>query len=262
MSLTDLERGVVQVLLSHGIIEDSELSRYVKLMANDLRGPSSDSSVESMFRRINLKLTTLAMEIRTVVQATKVTTTENPETEEGMDTDANAPNNPNNSSSSSSSRVQSTGVNIIKYHGIVNLEEDYCSKEFGSQLSKIECKLFSCMLPILVARMLPDTESRVVKEGMSIAEIEDLPRKGALAKEFADLQGSNKLNAGKMMQVLEEEAWVRRHEDTGYYILGLRSHLELKGHLEAIMKDQFDADTPQAEIDTQLSRCLRQVVLY
>jgi hypothetical protein len=102
----------------------------------------------------------------------------------------------------------------VKYHGISNSEEDLVSKEFGSSFTEPEVKVFADIIP----HLLKD-------DVMSYADVE---RAGSASK-------LTRTHVADLLSRLESEGWMQREQNHGWWQLGLRSHLELKGHLESVL---------------------------
>ena len=133
----------------------------------------------------------------------------------------------------------------VRYHGITNIEEDFVSKEYGSCFVDTEIKLFSEAIPILLAN-----------GKMSTHDFEELKISG--------ISGSK---AGETLEKLEDEGWLQREEETGYWQLGMRSYLELKGHLEqltvnAAPVDEGMDDEAIAKLQNEAKDALPTVLIY
>jgi hypothetical protein len=117
----------------------------------------------------------------------------------------------------------------IFYHGLVNTEEDYVAKTFGaSGLDNTEILFFT------------DLVTKLVQAGrFSTRDIENQVNK---PKNWSNS------DVGVVLGKLEDRKWLRRDE-RGYWILGLRTYLELRIFLEGVMNDEDRAgsvaDFPQ-----------------
>ena len=133
----------------------------------------------------------------------------------------------------------------VKYHGITNMKEDFVSKEYGSSFVEAEIKLFSEAIPIMLAN-----------GKMSIHEIEELK-----------VAGISSSRAGETLEKLEAEAWLQREEGSGYWQLGIRSFLELKGYLEqlavnAAPVEEGMSDDAIAKLQNEAKDALPTVLMY
>ena len=133
----------------------------------------------------------------------------------------------------------------VRYHGLANMEEDFISKEFGSSLDEQEVKLFADLIPHLLEK--------------GIMNVEDCER--------ANTSKIHKSRVSSVLKKLQEERWLGRESNTGYWELGIRSYLELKTHLESILlnslplNDDVDAEKLK-QLQNEAKDTLPQVILY
>src|SRR5687768_3989845 len=111
VSLDKLEKAITQLIIAHGFIEHHTLIECIDNLRSEFE--PNDLSLEDIFGKINTNLKPLAMEVKSV----------------SILTDRGSP--ATSSSSSSSDQLQMK----VQYHGIVNIEEDFVSKQYGSQFS-------------------------------------------------------------------------------------------------------------------------------
>lgn len=182
MSTDTLEQAVVSILSNRGFIRDSELQEQVRFLRPDFRS-SVQQPLSTMFQSINGKLRKYSMEVKSIHLA-----------------------NSNNER--------------VTYHGLVNTEEDFVSKEFGSPFDAVQLKFFAKIVEKLLEEKYLSTD------------------------DIADLRNQDKLRrdeAHTFVRQLESQGWLRRN-DTNYLVLGVRAHLELRSYLEGLIMDQADLE--------------------
>ena len=225
--LRDIEKAAVQVLLQKHVIEDSEMLALIGRLKKDFEGVE-DAAVDlsAWFARINKNIKRAGMEIKTVTI----------KKEAGRDMELEDDDN-----ESGISRAV-----WMKYHGIVNLEEDFVSKEYGTSFGEPEIKLFSDLIPQLLD-----------KKVMSMFDVETCTKN-------ISLSASRK---AEVLLDLETEGWLQREDERGYWELGMRSYLELKAHMEAVLvngvpvQDGMDDDAI-AKLQAEAKDSLPTVLLY
>lgn len=197
-----LEHAISQLLIAHGYMEHSFLEECIEGIRDEFA--PTDALLEDMFASINDNLRPLSMEVKTVSL----------------------------SSDNSGERV--------KYHGIVNTEEDTVSKLHGSQFSAEELAAFVAIVNKLLERKYLSSDDIL----------------SAVAKNI------NKQKLAVILNKLRSKGWLD-NDDTNYWILGVRTYLELKPYLESVLMNLGDdADELDREEAQQLVNALPQLIVY
>lgn len=226
MVLRDIEKAVVQVLLQKHIIEETALLDLIERLKKDFEGVEAAVDLSAWFGRINMNIRKAGMAVKTVTVKKNV--------ERDMDVE-------NDEEEAAAPRSV-----WVKYHGIVNLEEDFVSKEYGTSFGENEVKLFSELIPQLLD-----------KKVLSMFDVETCTKE-------VNLPASRK---AEVMDDLEAEGWLQREGERGFWELGMRSYLELKTHMEAILvngvpvEEGMDDDTI-AKLQAEAKDALPTVLLY
>jgi len=217
-----IEKVILQVLINAGIMRDEDLLVQLELLKNNLSGVDSSNkkTLTDVFKNINANLRHLSMEVRSVIIVT------------GADYS-------NRRSSSSSSSSSSGGTIKEVYHGLVNTEEDFVAKDYGSEFNPIELKYFSDMIyRLLTVRYL---------SSMDILDFKP-------AKNYSDNDATN------FIRQLESLGWLQRN-DSNYLELGNRSYLELHSFLSNAITNSEDLDGLAEDAKEARRNELRQQVL-
>lgn len=220
-----IEKSILQMLINAGIMRDEDLLAQLELLKKSLSNSSVSSSNKALaevFKNINANLRHLSLEIRSVI----IVPTTNPSSRRS-------------SSSSSSSSVSISGSSIREvYHGVVNSEEDFVAKDYGSEFDPIELKYFSDMIyKIMAAHYLSSTDILGFK-----------PAK------------YNEYQATTFLHRLESLGWLQRN-DSNYLVLGSRTYLELHTFLGNAITNSEDLDGLAEDAKEARRHELRQQVL-
>lgn len=216
-----MEKSILQMLINAGIMRDEDLLVQLELLKKSLTTSSANSNNKTLtevFKNINANLRHLSLEIRSVI----IVPTANI-----------------SSSRSSSSSVGTSGSSIREiYHGLVNSEEDFVAKDYGSEFDPIELKYFSEMIyKIMAAHYLSSTDILGFK-----------PAK------------YNEYQATTFLHRLESLGWLQRN-DSNYLVLGSRSYLELHTFLSNVITNSEDLDGLAEDAKEATRNELRQQVL-
>ena len=115
-----LDRAIMQLLMAHGMIEDSKFKVMVEIVAEDLqvdeRNIINNITLSERFKNININIRPLSLEIKSVV------TREN-ETAEWQ-----------------------------YFHGIANTDEDLISTNSGSKFDQTQIEIFAEVLGVLLEK--------------------------------------------------------------------------------------------------------------
>jgi hypothetical protein len=139
------------------------------------------------------------------------------------------------------------GVWIV-YYGLVNTEEDFVSKEHGMRgvFDEAELRFFS-------TKLLPKIVS---SKYLTTGEVNDLvPKSGG---------GLSKARVHELLTRLRAAQWLGS-SDRGFWELGPRTFLELRSHVESILKDSLDENLNEEERAKQLAELkeeLPQVIYF
>lgn len=158
------------------------------------------AQMDILFATINVQLRALGFEIRTVLMR------------EGI---ANA------TSSQPSSSTTPTSI-TVRYHALLNLDDDLVAREHGSIFSPEELKLFSSII-----------ERLLQVQTLSTADIDTLQRQSSELK---------RLSMPLLQRLLEkwvEEGWLLRTQ-RNYLAIAPRSFLELRALLEQLRESYRD----------------------
>lgn len=133
----------------------------------------------------------------------------------------------------------SSGSERTRYHGIVNTEEDQVSKLHGSQFTAEELVAFVAIVNKLLERKYLSTDdimsavSKITKSKLTL-----------------------------ILNKLRSKGWLD-NDDSNYWILGVRTYLELKPNLESVLLNlEEDADELDKEEAQQLVNALPQLIVY
>jgi len=216
-----MEKSILQMLINAGIMRDEDLLVQLELLKKSLTTSSANSNNKTLtevFKNINANLRHLSLEIRSVIIVPTANTS---------------------SRRSSSSSVGTSGSSIREvYHGLVNSEEDFVAKDYGSEFDPIELKYFSEMIyKIMAAHYLSSTDILGFK-----------PAK------------YNECQATTFLHRLESLGWLQRN-DSNYLVLGSRSYLELHTFLSNIITNSEDLDGLAEDAKEARRNELRQQVL-
>ena len=216
-----MEKSILQMLINAGIMRDEDLLVQLELLKKSLTTSSANSNNKTLtevFKNINANLRHLSLEIRSVIIVPTANTS---------------------SRRSSSSSVGTSGSSIREvYHGLVNSEEDFVAKDYGSEFDPIELKYFSEMIyKIMAAHYLSSTDILGFK-----------PTK------------YNEHQATTFLHRLESLGWLQRN-DSNYLVLGSRSYLELHTFLSNIITNSEDLDGLAEDAKEARRNELRQQVL-
>lgn len=219
-----IEKSILQMLINAGIMRDEDLLVQLELLKKSLSSSSANSNNKTLtevFKNINANLRHLSLEIRSVI----IVPTANSYSRR--------------SSSSSSSSVDISGISIREvYHGLVNSEEDFVAKDYGSEFDPIELKYFSEMIyKIMAAHYLSSVDILGFK-----------PVK------------YNEHQATTFIHRLESLGWLQRN-DSNYLVLGSRSYLELHSFLGNVITNSEDLDGLEEDAKEARRSELRQQVL-
>ncbi len=176
--------------------------KHLKELIQSLLTRETPLELSAMFKRINARLRMLALEVRTAIQV------ENGERS--------------------------------YYHGIVNLEADAVSVEFGSHFTPQESKFFNEILNMLVE-----------KKKMTSDEIFDI-------RETHKLDKWTEPAVLGLLERLLSEHWLLR-DDRNFWRIGMRSHLELKALLQEILQATWEGDEGRFERERDL---FPQIIMY
>lgn len=136
------EKAIIQLLIAHGIVENSVLENEIAAIRKDYRNEKVRSLRES-FIRMNVKLRKLSMEIKSLVKSKCM----------GCESITNVRPAICESCSDPLARNE-----WIHYHSIVNNEEDFVSKEVGTELKPEEIRFFSHLIQKLLERNYLSTD--------------------------------------------------------------------------------------------------------
>lgn len=205
----DLNRAVLQLLIGHGYIKDSELVSSILLLEKEFSIDKHNRTIADIFHSINESVRHLSLEVKSVY-------------------------------------ITKANNERVMYHGLVNIEEDLVTQEFGSHFDASELNYFSH----IVTRMLEDRY-------LSSNDISHF--KPARWNDSRVLPFLNKL---------ENEGWLQRN-DSNYLILGVRSYLELRAYMESVIMSSDDLEqlTPaeKEERTNELRNAINnmpQIILY
>jgi hypothetical protein len=177
-----LEQAVVNILVMHGYLRDSELQDMIAYIKGDFPG-QGNGPLSTMFRSINLQLRKFSMEVKSI-------------------------------------HLTNSNNDRVTYHGIVNTEEDFVSKEFGAPFDAIELKYFA-----QIANKLLEDKYLSSDDIICLRPMDKIKREQAHAF-IAQLEGGG---------------WLRR-DDSNYIVLGVRAQLELRAYLEGVVMDSADLE--------------------
>ena len=181
MATETIEHAVVNLLTANGYLRDSELLEKLELVKDDFN--AGHISLPTIFRSLNANLRRFSMEIKSI-------------------------------------HLTNSNNDRITYHGLVNTEEDFVSKEFGAPFDAAELKYFT----VIVGKLLE-------VNFLSTADILGL----------WNIDKTKKEQAQSFISKLESLGYLRRN-DANYLILGVKSHLELRFYLESVIQNTVDLD--------------------
>lgn len=235
ITVDEVTASLFQIFSQYHCLSTTKLEEFLPLLQQDwlketnkTSSASSSSSLpplelKTIFKTMNRRLRPLSFEVKTV--AIRSTTS-------GGKTSANATTGNSSSRNTSSS---SSSDEWDYYHGLVNIEEDIVSKEFGSVFTPLELKFFH-LLSIRLA----------MEQHLSTSDIVQL--KSLDQNTFTKLSSHD---IHSLLQRLEVELWVQRN-DRGFYVLGPRSFLELQSYLKTTLTEgQVVGLEEYTEVDRQ-----------
>ena len=122
INLTELEKGLLQILLARGLMEDAQFGDCLRQLQGQLIGRGQNAQNEKMhiFRNINSSIRKYSLEIKTVVDSSK----------------------------------QPPAL----YHGVVNLDDDVVAKLHGIHLESTEVTFAGDLLRHLVLKNMSTTD--------------------------------------------------------------------------------------------------------
>ena len=144
-------------------------------------------------------------------------------------------------------RLKDDADEWVMYYGLVNTEDDDVAKAHGIKhiFDETELRFFSTkLLPKLLEQRYMNTDDVTALEVGSKA-----------AKEKVHV----------LLERMEHSKWLSRGGDKGYWELGPRSYLELRSHMETILKNMLDDDASDAQRDeayADAKNALPQIVYY
>lgn len=131
-----------------------------------------------------------------------------------------------------------------QYHGLVNLEDDFVSKEYGSPFSPHETKFFVEIISLLISQ-----------DKISSAEAMEIkPEKWTNA------------DVNSFLSKLTHENWLL-FDERSYIVIGPRTQLELRSLIENTINEVIDNNSSLSEqektneIEDRLKK-LPQIILY
>ena len=188
--LNDYEKGLVQILLSCGAVEEKTLGKLLTRIEGDFLGAPRPELADT-FKRINNAMRTFSFEVRSV-------------------------------------RSKNDADEWVTHFGLVNTEEDNVMKEHGikNQYEDAHIRFFS-------TKLLPEF---TLNKYLSTDEVNRLMPSGTVKSKIHEF-----------LERLAEDKWLSRSGDKGFWELGPRSFLELRGQLESIMRDSIDETLDAAE---------------
>ena len=170
--LQDIERALLQILIAYKVIEAPVLENIFKSLKIDYPDQSNNSTLADIFKKLNAHLRKLSLEIKSVVIKS------------------------------------TTSSEMIYFHGIVNIEDDFIATEFGSQFTDLEIEFIREIMNLLL-----DLKK------IGINEIRNIP-----------ILPINK--ASNVVDKLLVDKWLIRNS-VGYFEIGARSYLEIRQFLES-----------------------------
>jgi hypothetical protein len=182
MSADTLEQAIVNILVMHGYMRDSDLQETIAYIKSDFPG-QGNGTLSTMFRSINIQLRKFSMEVKSI-------------------------------------HLTNSNNDRVTYHGIVNTEEDFVSKEFGAPFDAIELKYFA-----QIANKLLEDKYLSSDDILGLRPMDKIKREQAHAF------------VGK----LESDGWLRRDE-SNYLVLGVRAQLEMRAYLEGAVMESVDLE--------------------
>lgn len=145
-------------------------------------------------------------------------------------------------------RLKDDADEWVVHHGLVNTEDDEVSKAHGIKhvFDETELRFFSVrLLPKLVEQRYMNTDDVTAL----------MPKDAAKTKEKVHL----------LLERMERFKWLSRGGDKGYWELGPRSYLELRAHMETILKNTLDDDVSDEQRDADFAEAkaaLPQIIYY
>ena len=272
--LNGLEKAVVQILMSRGVLPDAELKATIANLLPDFQDapPIHDqtASLQEMLKNINDSVDPYGLCVRTVVmdepldnsagsdtdtddedEVANVTATGDADVDANGDTDAVTSTQNNNPRTKAKNRKK---TNKVLYHGLANLEEDFVAKEFGAMhhYQPKEVLLFNHLLQKLI---------RIGRENNRLGQI-NINEANTVSKD-AEL-GLSGVQISSTVERLEQAGWLTRDNYRGYIQIGIRSYLELQPVLEAAHAAvDGDAGIHDDEAAKSATRAfLPQVIMY
>eukprot|EP01032_Pedospumella_encystans_P021921 gene21921-24856_t len=199
MSIETIEHAVINLLTVNGFLKDSDLLDQLESVKEDFS--VGQINLPTIFRSINGNLRKYAMEIKSI-------------------------------------HLTNSNNDRITYHGLVNTEEDFVSKEYGAPFDPVELKYFTQ----IAGKLLEDNY-------LSTGDILDLRNADKIKKDQAQ----------SFIAKLETLGYLRRN-DANYLILGVRAHLELRSYLESVIMNAVDVDALEETQREERMAHLRTVI--
>jgi hypothetical protein len=191
----EFENAIFQLIFAKGYIENEELEKHVQILSKNYKITIDEevSSINKIFERINKKIRDFSFEIKSLALRNE------------------------------------TKDDWIYLHGVVNTENDYVAKEYGSNLLTHELKMFEkiAIHMLQVNYMSTEDIKGIDKEWQKKHELEPL------------------------LQKLMNEKWLEQ-QSKGFWALGVRSFLELRTHFEEVIESLEDTEERKAELKATL----------
>ena len=252
------EKAIVQLIIAHGIVENNILESEIEAIRKDFRNEKARPLRES-FIRINVKLRKLSLEIKSIIKSKCV----------GCESITNIRAAICEGCSDPLARCE-----WVQYHGIVNNEEDFVSKEVGTELKPEEIRFFSGLTQKLLERNYVSTDEiysiRNDKWSHSDTDVvlEKLRAKCWLQRDDRSfweigIHSSQILEVSHelLSRILITDRLILLNLNFYQYlfgILGLRTHLELRSFIETSVKnlerDDGNAEVAERNIAEQLAK--------
>jgi hypothetical protein len=204
--MRQLEKSLFQIFSAHGCLRDTDLEVLITPLKAEL-GILGNVNVKMIFQNMNKRLRDLSLEIRTVVIRPPSTS------------------NPN----SSSNRAND---DVLYYHGLANIEEDFVAKEHGSAFNPEELYFFTSICTMLLSVRTLSTDDIIPLK----------PDKWHLNTFHCTLNR------------LIEYGWLERN-DRSYVTIAARTYLELNSYLEDVLIQSDELD----EIENEEQRRARLI---
>ena len=128
----------------------------------------------------------------------------------------------------------------VYYHGFTNTQDDAVAKNYGGKLTDKEVTMYRHILDQLVV----DHQLSTADVALTVRELSA----GIGTVRNDELQ--------KTLQSLLQQGWLERN-DRNFWEVGPRAYLELRGHIEGVMRANLEA----AALEEQLAQ-LPQILFY